>query len=143
MRHLQRIQLTDIVFLDIETARVVERLEKDTPLYDSWEYHQRYKNDTRTLELSYEQDAALYAEFARIICITVGTVRYGKIRLTSFSDKNEKTLLRRFTNLLQLCFYISTQIPFLLQPFNNIIRYGFGRRIIYFNICNILMSSYT
>lgn len=96
MKHLQKISLGEIVFLDIETARVVKELEKDTPLYESWAYLMKYKNDPRSLEDSYREDAALFPEFAKVLCITVGRVKNGKIKLTTYGDENERTLLENF-----------------------------------------------
>ena len=44
--------------------------------------------------------AGIYAEFGKIVCISVGYIREGEIRLKSFFSDNELELLHEFTEML-------------------------------------------
>jgi uncharacterized protein YprB with RNaseH-like and TPR domain len=44
--------------------------------------------------------AGIYAEFGKIICISVGAYKKGEFRIKSFSGHDEKTLLTEFADLL-------------------------------------------
>lgn len=106
MRILKNLNYDNIIFIDIETATVVENLEKGTPLYASWEYKQRNSRDKevlpRPLEESFKSDGALFPEFAKIICISIGKVINNKINLKSYYNTDEKILLTEFTKILSL-----------------------------------------
>lgn len=95
-----------ILFLDIETvpqypdygsvpenwrslwdkkAGLIRRREEDTP------------------ETLYER-AGIYAEFGRIICVSVGYITQGEfpeVRIKSFAGSDEKTLLREFAGIFE------------------------------------------
>lgn len=105
MKFLRQIDLEDIVFLDIETVRIVDKLEKDTPLWDSWDYKLRYSREAEkfdgSIEDQFEQKAALYAEFAKVVCITIGKVKGDKIVLKSYSGEDEKAILTEFCETLE------------------------------------------
>lgn len=104
MRALANINGEDLLFIDIETVSVVKTLEPETPLYEAWKYKARYSNELNrktgeqyTLEEFFESKAALYAPFAKIVCITVGKIKNEKIYIkTYFGD--EKDLLTIFNN---------------------------------------------
>lgn len=104
MEALQKLNLKDVIFLDIETAREVEELELDTPLFDSWEYSKRKHTENGTdeelLQL-YKDEAALYPEFARIVCITVGMVRGNTLHTKTYKG-DERQLLLEFNNMLDV-----------------------------------------
>lgn len=98
----------DILFLDIETSRSVERLEKGTPLYDAWAYKMRYQNElaeksgieTLSLEESFAEKASLYAPFSKVVAIVIGKlVDNGKLKVRSFQG-DEATLLSSFAAVL-------------------------------------------
>ena len=60
MKLLKTIDLNDLVFIDIETVRLTDSLEKDSDLYKSWEYKLRYTKENedienKPLEISYKQ----------------------------------------------------------------------------------------
>lgn len=102
MKLLKTIDLNDLVFIDIETVRLTDSLEKDSDLYKSWEYKLRYTKENedienKPLEISYKQKAALYAEFGKIICITIGKIQDDKIKIKSFYSSDEKELLLGFS----------------------------------------------
>lgn len=100
MRILKELKITDLLFLDIETIRVEKDLLLDTPLFESWEYKQSYEmkgasNDE--LIAAYKDKAALYPEFARIVCITLGYAKGDKLVLKTYNNEDEAELLKEFT----------------------------------------------
>lgn len=92
------------LFIDIETVSVVPELEEDTPLYDSFKYKMRYAEEAQRKDFNvnyikalFAEKAALYPEFGKIVAITVGRIVQGnKIKLYTYKDEDEKTLLTRF-----------------------------------------------
>lgn len=105
MKLLKSIDLNDIVFIDIETVRIENELKKGTPLYDSWEYKLRYAKETdkfedKSIEDIFKDKAALYAEFAKIVCITIGKIQDNTLKIKSFSSLDEKELLLNFSRAI-------------------------------------------
>lgn len=101
MNALKQYKLEDIVLLDIETVRIVDELLPDTPLYESWQYKMRYSSESekfgdKAIEELFKDKAALYAEFGKIVCITIGMYKEGNIVLKSYSGTDEKELLLSF-----------------------------------------------
>lgn len=99
MRALDKVNLKDVVFVDIETAPLVPKLELDTPLFESWSYMNRNKNlsNTELIEL-YDRESALYAEFARAVCISVGRINKDKLSVRTYIDLDEGKMLEEFNN---------------------------------------------
>ena len=98
------IQLSKILFLDIETVPFL-------PSYDDlsddwqrlWDKKAQYliKNDVDTPSDIFQQ-AGIYAEFGRIICISVGIIdKSNEVRTKSFYGDDEKQLLQDFATMLQ------------------------------------------
>ncbi len=56
-----------------------------------------YTNDACKL---WNQRAALYAEFGKIVCVSIGLLKDDKLRITSIASKNEKTILEKTTEYL-------------------------------------------
>lgn len=103
---LQRIELNKIIFLDIETVPLEYHFEnlprKEIDLWDKkTQYIQRYQEITA--EEAYSK-AGIYAEFGKIVCISVGYfTQKGKkltLRVKSFYGKEEKEILSSFNSLL-------------------------------------------
>ena len=103
---LNKIDISKILFLDIETVPIsyeFATLEEKTK--QLWDKKTKYlqERDRLTAEEIYEK-AGIYAEFGKIICISVGFLVHVKgdaqIRLKSFANKNEKFLLQEFIDLL-------------------------------------------
>lgn len=104
---LENIILEEILFLDIETVPQAESIaslnEEDQQL---WSDKSRFIRERQNIDLgeSYHQ-AGIYAEFGKIICVSVGyfSTTFGKrvFRVTSFAKDNEKDLLSEFADLLQ------------------------------------------
>lgn len=107
------VNLEKILFLDIETVSQVEEyseLNEDMALL----WNEKYENIKKRCPEKYtDEDSAssclpdmgLFAEFGKIICISVGVVRRssGKVRfkVTSYTDDDEKILLSRFSELVE------------------------------------------
>jgi predicted PolB exonuclease-like 3'-5' exonuclease len=90
------------VFFDIETAPLVPELKLDTPLFDSWSYKANKtgeKTDQEVIE-SYQKEAGLYPEFAKIVSIVVGKIVDSKIVLITFDSDNEVDILNDFNKLI-------------------------------------------
>ncbi len=97
MRLLKKHNIEDILFFDIETAHGDYNFGEESPMYDAWEYdHMREVETVEELIALYMQTAPLYGEYGRIVCITVGAVRDGKVVLKTFKDADEKVLLQEF-----------------------------------------------
>lgn len=103
---LHNINLENVLFLDIETVPAEGRFDDlDETWKKLWEDKTRFMRDRDGLELeeSYER-AGIYAEFGKIVCISVGYLRQKmgerQLRLTSFFSKNEAELLHGFSNLV-------------------------------------------
>ncbi len=97
------IDFSKTLFLDIETASQVkdysqlsERMQK---LWDHKAEQIAKGDESATPESLYER-AAIYAEFGKIICISVGFFNDQRFRLKSFYGHDEKALLTEFATLL-------------------------------------------
>jgi 3'-5' exonuclease len=100
---LQNIDITKVIFLDIGTVPVFYKFENlDEEGQQLWAKKSRFMGDDA--ETNYDQRAGIYAEFAKVACISVGvvTTKGGEpsIRLKSFGGENEKEILTEFSNLL-------------------------------------------
>jgi len=101
---LDRINLEHILFLDIETvpenAGFDELNDEKKSLWDQKSKYQR--KDEFTAEEFYER-AGIWAEFGKIICISVGYFNFNgdtrTFRTTSFHGEESK-LLKEFKNLM-------------------------------------------
>ena len=104
---LQKIAIHKILFLDIETVPQFpnfSKLDEKTKQLYSQKTKFLQKDNTITPDDLYER-AGIYAEFGKIICISVGYIHEGnlgeQIRLKSFSNEDEEILLREFVKLLE------------------------------------------
>lgn len=99
-------QLDSILFLDIETVPETYRFaDVDPTTAHLFELkNQRFKTDDKTFDQVYDEKAGIYAEFGKIVCISVGFVRSTatgrSIYIKSFYHDDEETLLRQFIRLL-------------------------------------------
>lgn len=101
MKELKKLILENLIIFDIETVRLVKDLEIDTPLFDSWQYKKKRDglSDVDVIK-TFEDEAALYPEFAKIVCISVGVIRGGKLHIKSYNNTDEKVMLEEFSSLL-------------------------------------------
>ncbi len=102
---LDNLKLNKLVFLDIET---VSAKESFTELSENWQAlwekkAQFISKENETLEDSYDR-AAIYAEFGKIVCISVGIFHFDEdkvqFRLKSFYGHDEKQVLENFVELM-------------------------------------------
>lgn len=112
--HEHNIDIANILFLDIETVSGkpdYENLSED--FQELWQIKARQlsRNDGEEepdYAALYKERAAIFAEFGKIVCISVGVVyrdkedQLLKVRLKSFASENEKELLYEFPNGIQI-----------------------------------------
>lgn len=107
------IDITNVLFLDIETV-------SGQGNYDdlSEEFQKLWKIKTKSILKKYDEPvtdedgrkaydmAGIFAEFGKIVCISVGIVvrdtetQMLQVRLKSFADNDERALLQDFSNLV-------------------------------------------
>lgn len=113
---LQKINLEKVLFLDIETVpSVYEFNQLDEKTKSLFEAKTRFmQKDDVTFDELYDNRAGIYAEFGKIVCISVGFVNAtntGKqIRMKSFYHEDEATLLKQFSDLLESHYNSPTSI---------------------------------
>ena len=106
---LHKIPLDNILFLDIETVPETPDFNDLDPVkQELWAHKSRYqRKDDQSPEEFYDR-AGIWAEFGRIICISVGffALKNGEkhFRTTSYFGE-EETLLKDFKNLLETHYY--------------------------------------
>ncbi len=105
--------LSRILFLDIETVSSHPSYEELNEAFKAlWKHKASYLLRKQEDELSeeelrdsYEDKAGIFAEFGRIVCISVGILHKDEseqwqLRLKSFASENEAELLEQFKALL-------------------------------------------
>ena len=101
---LENLNPFDIVFIDIETVPVLSSFEKlDPSMQVLWDKKStNFRKEDQTAEDVYQR-AGIYAEFGKIICISVGLLKdknpFG-FRLKSFYGEDEKSLLSEFSAMI-------------------------------------------
>ena len=101
---LYNIKPEDIMFLDIETVPVSPSFDDLDPVMQAmWDKKSsNFRNETQSAGTVYQR-AGIYAEFGKIICISVGVLKdrnpYG-FRLKSFFGEDEKAILTEFSGML-------------------------------------------
>ncbi len=107
MRNIEKLRLEHLLFLDIETvpqAAGYSSLDENTRYHWNKKANILSRGEEMTPEALYER-AGIYAEFGKIVCISVGFILPGeggprKFRSKSFAGHDEKKLLQDFCNLL-------------------------------------------
>lgn len=102
---LDKIDPENVLFLDIETVPAAESFEKLDPAFRAlWEKKSKYFRGEDQAPADVYQRAGIYAEFGRIVCISVGYIRKDErgnlMRLKSFYGHDEKLLLTDFADLV-------------------------------------------
>ncbi|MFO7723047.1 MAG: 3'-5' exonuclease [Bacteroidales bacterium] len=106
---IEKVKLNDILFLDIETVpQYSSYSEMPENLQQLWnkkaERLQPYGQEPLSAEDLYHR-AGIYAEFGKIVCISVGiVVNQHEIRLKSFWGEDEYELLIQFASLIETRF---------------------------------------
>lgn len=96
---IETIKKENILFLDIETAPLVYEYDKlDDEMKQLWNSKFRFQT-SETPKEQYKK-AGIYAEFAKVICISVGFFNGTEFRIKSFYGNDEKSVLSDFAALL-------------------------------------------
>lgn len=103
---LDQLDIEDVLFLDIETVSAERHFsDLDADFQSLWEAKSKFirEREELSVEDSYER-AGIYAEFGKIVCISVGYFRqvagHRKFRVTSFYGDDETVVLQEFADLL-------------------------------------------
>jgi len=97
---LEEIKLETILFLDVETAPLVYKYtDLDVNMRNFWDNKFRYQ-PAESPEIQYKK-AGIYAEFSKVICVSVGFFNEETFRIKSFFNDSEKELLNDFSALLK------------------------------------------
>ena len=104
---LEQIKIKNILFLDIETVPIKEHFnDLDVAFQKLWDEKTIWqRKEEFTPSEYYKKKAGVMAEFAKIICISVGYLftekRESRFRIKSFYGDDEKTILQEFNYLLK------------------------------------------
>ena len=104
---LDNLNLNKVLFLDIETVPVEYNFKELDPIFQKlWEEKTVWqRKEEFTLSEYYKKKAGIMAEFAKIICISVGYLFTEKkefhFRIKSFYGDDEETILKEFIFLLK------------------------------------------
>jgi len=95
-----------ILFLDIETVSTAEMYNQlDVRMQQLWDKKvEKLKLTEEQTPEQYYKNAGIYAEFGKVICISVAYLKNNVLRIKSFHDEEEKTLLQNFADLLRKYF---------------------------------------
>lgn len=98
---LENIDIEKILFLDIETVSKVSDYAKLNDIEkELWSKKAKFLlKDDKQPEDIYGQ-SAIYAEFGKIVCISVGYLSHHQMRIKSFFGHDEKKLLEDFAEML-------------------------------------------
>lgn len=105
---LDRINLTNILFLDIETVPQQREFNLlDQEVQELYEEKTRYQRKGEIPAEEFYDHAGIWAEFGKIVCLSVGYFTYKmgerQFRTTSFVGE-EVTILQAFANLVNAHF---------------------------------------
>jgi len=104
---VQYVALQKVLFFDVETVSSVKNfseLPERMQLLWTKKHHQIKKAEEDLPENTYQSNAAIYAEFGKIICISCGFWHNQTFRIKSFYGDNEKQLLEDFASMLHQSF---------------------------------------
>lgn len=102
MDSLYSLDINKVLFLDIETVSAAPSFEQlDEKMQNLWKKKsdQLKRSEDETPEMLYNR-AAIYSEFGKIVCISVGFFNGNRFRIKSFYGHDEKEILSDFANLL-------------------------------------------
>ena len=108
------INLNNILFLDIETVPIAKEFSDLDPTFQKlWEEKTAFQRKEESPSHYYSKRAGVMAEFAKIVCVSVGYI-YRKedsptFRLKSFCGHDEKSILEAFNQLLDKNFQNKNQ----------------------------------
>jgi hypothetical protein len=110
---LEDIRNENVLFLDIETVPQYSGFNEIPEKFQNlWSEKAKTFRDEKPADEAYER-AGIYAEFGKIICISVGVITEKperKLRIKSFFGNNEKELLESFFEMLKKHFFRSENL---------------------------------
>ncbi len=96
---LESLKLSNILFLDVETVPVVYHYsDLDPAMKQLWD--QKFRFQTNETPENHYKKAGVFAEYAKVICISVGFFNQKNFRIKSFYGHDEKQVLKDFAALL-------------------------------------------
>ncbi|RRO15955.1 3'-5' exonuclease [Flavobacteriaceae bacterium 14752] len=118
---LDHLKLNQVLFLDIETVPEHDNFEDLSPAKQKlWDqksaYKRRYEaiDDEEISAAEYYKNAGIWAEFGKIICISVGIFNTEKnepeFRIKSYYNDDENVILKDFSNLLHKHYNTSNRL---------------------------------
>jgi len=134
MEALKNINPEKILFLDIETApQYPDYNAMPDPFKKLWDGKAKYlvssKEEGKSTSSDVYRQAGIYAEFGKVVCITVGMFSGNLFRLKSFYGDDEKVILEEFCALLDK--HYNTESHFLCAHNGKEFDFPFlGRRIL-------------
>lgn len=104
----------NILFIDIETVPLCENFEllseENQKLFADKTAYQRTNNEEEIPATAFYERAGIWAEFGKVICISIGYFKNNTFRLKSFYGDDEVTILNDFKDLLDGYFYKRHQL---------------------------------
>lgn len=102
-------ELRDVLFIDIETAaNIYDYSQLDERLKTQWARKANYlrRNTEQTDEMVYQEKAGIYAEFGKVVCISVGVFMENEqgqpvLKTKSYYGDDEKTVLQDFKAMFE------------------------------------------
>ena len=96
-----KVSKDNILFLDIETVSLYKDY-KDVPKIEQELFANKtaYKRGEDITAEEFYSNAGIWAEFGKVVCISVGYFVNNQLRITSFASKNEKEMLMDFKKIL-------------------------------------------
>src|SRR5690606_19967218 len=88
-KQIKGLNYDELINIDLETSRQAEELTQEHPHYEVWKYKNRNK-DTQELPTheetvkSYKDKAALFPEFGKIVCASIGYIKDDQLLTKSF-----------------------------------------------------------
>lgn len=124
---IQNLKYEDLLFVDCETVRGSEVFDTDHPYYDVWAWKQRNTEtneipDSKDVIQSYYNKAALFPEWGRIVCISIGYIHNEELHIKSFTGE-EADILTSFVEAVQktgrklVAHNISFDIPYIRKRY--------------------------
>ena len=102
---IKNLDYSKLLFADCETIRGEEVFDQNHPYYNVWQWKQRSKDtneflsDAENIRLYYDK-AALFPEWGKIACISVGFVHNDELHIKTFVGE-EVEILTNFVNLVK------------------------------------------
>ena len=98
---LSQIDLKQVLILDIETVPHYASFDEvPTPLAKLWDEKTKRQRQAEETPDEFYSRAGIWAEFGKIVCISIGMFNQNGLRVKSFADDDEKKLLIDFISLL-------------------------------------------